>query len=141
MAIDINPPSTDPETLKKQERNKLWEELSKQKALSKQKKADDRKKIRDEYVAQSIERKRILKICQDDIKNKLTYFKQQVRDKKLEQKEGKLQFKKYRNERIQQFRGEEQKIFNLSSDELKKSSSYRFKRWFFGVGKEFSRVS
>jgi preprotein translocase SecE subunit len=29
----------------------------------------------------------------------------------------------------------------LTSDELKSNSRYRMKRWFFGVGKEFSRVS
>jgi preprotein translocase SecE subunit len=30
---------------------------------------------------------------------------------------------------------------NLSSDQLRQSFSFRFKRWFFGVGKEFSRVT
>jgi hypothetical protein len=141
MAIDIDQPTTDPKTLKKQEQTKLWQELTKQKAINKQKKAEERKRVREEYIKQSAEIKKALNTCRDDIKNKLSFFKQQVKENKLERKEAKLQFNQYRKDRIQLFRLDEQKILNLTSDELKSNSRYRMKRWFFGVGKEFSRVS
>jgi hypothetical protein len=128
MAIDINQPTTDPKTLKKQEQAKLWQELNKQKAINKQKKAEARKRVREEYIKQNAEIKKALKICQNDVKNKLSFFKQQVKENKLERKEAKLQFNQYRKERIQSFRLEEQKILNLSSDELKKNSKFRMKR-------------
>jgi hypothetical protein len=143
MAIKKNEPivDVDPKLLKKQERAKLWQELSNQKAINKQKKAEERKRVREEYIKQHIELKKALKTCQNDIKTKLNFFKQQVKEKKLQRKEAKEQFNRYRKERIQLYRLDEQKILSLTSDELKNNFGYKIKRWFFGVGKEFSRVS
>jgi ribonuclease HII len=125
---EINQPGVDPKQLKKQERQKLYENLHKQKLANKQAKMAERKKIREEYVKQNQEINKYEKRCKEDIKNKLNDFKTQVASNKLSKKDAKLQFKAYRKERINQFRQDEQRILNLSSEELRKSFSFRFRR-------------
>jgi hypothetical protein len=138
---EIDQPGIDPKILKKQERQKLYQELNEQRLHQKQAKIAERKKVREEYIKQNLELNKLEKICKEDIKNKLQGFKQQLQNKTINKKDAKGQFKQYRKERINQFRADEQRVLNLSSEQLKQSGSYRMKRWFFGVGKEFSRVS
>jgi ribonuclease HII len=138
---DINQPGIDPKQLKRQERQKMYENLQQQKKEKKQAKIAERKKIREEYIRQNTEINKYEQICKADIKKKLVDLKTQVQSGKLNKKEAKMQFKTYRKERISQFRQDEQRVLNLSSEQLRQSFSFRFRRWFFGVGKEFSRVT
>jgi hypothetical protein len=123
-----NQPNIDPKQLKKQERQKLYADLAKEKLQRKQEKIAERKKIKEEYAKQNAEINKLEQLCKTDIKNKLNDFKTQLANGKLSKKEAKTQFKAYRKERIQQFRQAEQQVLNLSSDQLRQSFSFRFKR-------------
>jgi hypothetical protein len=128
MAKDINQPGIDPKELKKQERNKLYQQLAKERLEKKQAKQVGRQKVQEEYRKQKKEIDEIEKVCKTDIVNKLDSLKQEVFQKKIGKKEAKSLFKTYRNDRIKQFRLDEQKILNLTSDELKQRFSFRIKR-------------
>jgi pyruvate/2-oxoglutarate dehydrogenase complex dihydrolipoamide acyltransferase (E2) component len=125
---DIEHPATDPKALKRQERQKFYDDLNKQKQEKKRVKLAERKKIREEYLKQNAEINKYEKLCKDDIKNRLIDLRKQVTENKLNKKDAKIQFKTFRKERIKQFRQDEQRVLNLSSEELRQSFSFRFKR-------------
>lgn len=125
----------------KKEKQALYAEIAAKKIKLKEEKLARKKREKEEYANLMLKVAEIKKQHINKIKEKKMQIAKDVTSNKITKKQGREMFLEFQKASSIEFNVQQQKLLDTSSEELRSGARFRFRRWFFGLGKEFSRVT